>query len=116
MTDTTNGNRKSLSHYYNASQYRIDTWNRLKSLAHQLANDPDKAERHGSSVRDLIAYLAPIEVYWAFPGPQLMQQLSRDEESGDFSILSTRITCVTNALMSGAYKRKHIVAISNSIS
>ena len=30
--------RKSLSHYYNASQYRIDTWNRLKSVARQLAN------------------------------------------------------------------------------
>ncbi len=29
--------RTSLSRYYNASQLRADTWNRLKVLAHKLA-------------------------------------------------------------------------------
>ncbi len=100
--------RKSLSHYYNASQYRIDTWNKLKSVARQLANGRPNTKEHRKTVRELIAYLSPIEVYWAFPGHQLMLQITRDEEIEDFDALSRRIACVTSALMSGEYRRKHI--------
>ena len=100
--------RKSLSHYYNTSQYRIDTWNKLKSLARRLASGEAKSKELRKTVADLIAYLAPIEVYWAFPGPQLMQQLGRDTENKDFEALANRITRVAGALMSGEYRRKHI--------
>jgi len=100
--------RKSLSHYYNASQYRIDTWNRLKSLTRKLAGDVENREALRQTARDLIAYLAPIEVYWAFPGPQLIQQLSDDEETAQWALLSGRVSRVARALMSGSYRRMHI--------
>ncbi len=101
--------RKSLSHYYNASQYRIDTWNRLKNTTQQLTCGGSKAEQNRKLVRDLIAYLAPIETYWAFPGPQVFQQLIRHEELEEFSLLARKVARIAAALLSGEYRRKHIV-------
>jgi len=101
--------RKSLSHYYNASQFRIDTWNRLKNTARQLASGGSKAEQNRKLVRELIAYLAPVEIYWAFPGPQVFQQLNRHEELEEFKLLARKISRIAAALLSGEYRRKHIV-------
>ena len=65
--------RISLSRYYNASQFRIDTWNELKIVTQRLADgrggdkEKDTAKRHLDS-------LAPTEMYWAFPGDHAFQQ------------------------------------------
>jgi len=104
--DTT---RKSLSHYYNASQYRIDTWNRLKNTAQQLACGGKKTDQNRQLVHELIAYLAPVETYWAFPGPQVFQQLHRHEELEEFNLLARKVARIAAALLSGEYRRKHIV-------
>ena len=77
--------RKSLSEYYNASQLRIDNWNRLKTLVRRQlegrgqANDKDRA-------RAILERLAPIEMYWAFPGPQAVEGLERAINAGDFKL------------------------------
>ena len=86
----------------------MDTWNKLKAMARKLADVGAKDAECRKSVREMIAYLAPIEVYWAFPGPALMQQLTRDEEIEDFEALAARVSRVAKALMSGEYRRKHI--------
>jgi arginine/lysine/ornithine decarboxylase len=101
--------RKSLSHYYNASQYRIDTWNRLKNTTQQLASGGKKTEQNRKLVHELIAYLAPVEIYWAFPGPQVFQQLHRHEELEEFNLLARKVARIAAALLSGEYRRKHIV-------
>ena len=101
--------RKSLSHHYNASQYRIDTWNRLKNTARQLAAGSKNSEQHRKHVRELFSYLSPVETYWAFPGPNIFQQLTRHEELEEYEILSRKITRIAAALLSGEYRRKHIV-------
>ncbi|MEH6631227.1 MAG: aminotransferase class I/II-fold pyridoxal phosphate-dependent enzyme [Halopseudomonas aestusnigri] len=101
-------NKKSLSHYYNASQFRIDTWNKLKSTTRQLANGGPNTDNHLVKVRELLDYLAPVEVYWAFPGKQVFQQLIRDEEQEDYEKLSNKVKRIATALLSGEYRRKHI--------
>jgi arginine decarboxylase len=68
----------ALSRHYNASQLRLDTWNRLKYATKRLA------EKHRTQAPDvelrqaIVAYfrsLEPIESYWAFPGKHVMTQL-----------------------------------------
>jgi arginine decarboxylase len=100
--------RKSLSDYYNASQFRIDSWNRLKNTARHLAAGSKNPEQHRKDVRELFSYLSPVETYWAFPGPKIFQQLTRHEELEEFEILSRKITRIAAALLSGEYRRKHI--------
>jgi len=107
--DKQSGTRKSLSHYYNASQYRIDTWNKLKNTAQQLACGGNKTDKNRQSVQEIIAYLAPVEIYWAFPGPQVFQQLIRHEEQEEFNLLARKVARIAAALLSGEYRRKHIV-------
>ena len=101
--------RKSLSDYYNASQFRIDSWNRLKNTARHLAAGSKNPEKHRKQLRELFTYLAPVEIYWAFPGPKIFQQLTRHEELEEFEVLSRKITRIAAALLSGEYRRKHIV-------
>ncbi|WP_419905261.1 aminotransferase class I/II-fold pyridoxal phosphate-dependent enzyme [Kiloniella sp.] len=101
-------NKKSLSHYYNASQFRIDTWNKLKNTAQQLANGGPNTDKHLVKVRELLDYLAPVEVYWAFPGQQVFKQLIRDEQQEEYQKLSNKVKRIATALLSGEYRRKHI--------
>ncbi|WP_020591775.1 aminotransferase class I/II-fold pyridoxal phosphate-dependent enzyme [Kiloniella laminariae] len=102
-------NQQSLSHYYNASQFRIDTWNKLKSTTRQIANGGTNREKNIEKVRELLAYLAPVEIYWAFPGSQVFQQLVRDEQLEEFDLLANKVSRIASALLSGEYRRKHII-------
>ena len=99
--------RESLSDYYNASQLRIDSWHKLKSLARRLRegrNKPNDSEK----ARSILKRLAPIEMYWAFPGYQTFKRLDAALSDGDFQRVDIAVSCIVAALMSGAYRRKHI--------
>ena len=97
----------SLSRYYNASQFRFDTWNELKNISRRLErgkvrdNDQDLA-------RETLNQLAPTEMYWAFPGDYAFQQLYRLLDMGEFGTLARAVSRCVAGLMSGIYRRKHI--------
>ena len=99
--------RISLSRYYNASQFRIDTWNELKIVTQRLADgrgrdeDTEIARKHLDS-------LAPTEMYWAFPGEHAFQQLHRLLHAADYSNLARTVSRCVGGLMSGLYRRRHI--------
>ncbi len=99
--------RISLSRYYNASQFRIDTWNELKIVTQRLADgrgrDDDKKK-----ARNYLDDLAPTEMYWAFPGDQAFQQLYRLLYDDDFAALASTVSRCVGGLMSGLYRRMHI--------
>ena len=57
---------ESLGMYYNASQLRIDTWNRLKSTSARLADGAYRREARKDLKRratQALDVLAPIESY-----------------------------------------------------
>ena len=81
----------TFSQYYNASQLRADTWNRLKHDALRLAEaetrEPD-IERLRESVAEALDLLEPIESYWAFPGREAIAGLRRLLETADYRNLA----------------------------
>ncbi len=101
------GERISLSRYYNASQFRIDTWNELKIIIQRLADDRGR-DGDEDAVREHLDNLAPTEMYWAFPGDQDFQQLFRLLYAGEFGALSRAVSRCVGGLMSGLYRRMHI--------
>ena len=103
-----NDGRKLVSQYYSASHFRIDTWNKLKSTAQQLAASDKPSEKLRLKARQLIEYLQPVETYWAFPGEQVVEELVRDEKAGDFRVFARKTARIATALLSGEYRRKHI--------
>ncbi|WP_262695681.1 aminotransferase class I/II-fold pyridoxal phosphate-dependent enzyme [Kordiimonas aquimaris] len=102
--------RKLINKYYNASQFRNDTWNKLKSTAQQLVKATEAADKTKlrEKARALMQYLEPVETYWAFPGPRIIRALIKCEETGDFVTLSRKATRIATALISDEYRRKHI--------
>jgi hypothetical protein len=55
-----------------AWQLRVDTWNSITDLARQLADAtlaPDSRAERERELTELIDFVAPLEMYWATPGP-----------------------------------------------
>lgn len=97
----------SLGRYYNASQHRIDTWNKLKNITLRLVEGREKKGDHDKAV-DILNDVAPFESYWAFPGHQDFQHLVTLLENQDYRTLSRAVSRIVGALMSNSYRRKHI--------
>ncbi|MBP7242228.1 aminotransferase class I/II-fold pyridoxal phosphate-dependent enzyme [Amaricoccus sp.] len=101
---------KSISEHYSAVQFRSDQWSALRASAEELQRAPEgrAAERLRKRMRELFETLAPLEPYWAFPGPQAFAQLRRMLEAGNLDRLAFAVRRVTRALATGAYRRRTI--------
>lgn len=105
-----NATPQNLGDYYSASQLRNDRWNQLKSASQQLADNPREKKRAELVARAtaLLDALAPIETYWAFPGLRglnVLKRLLAHESHAELSVIVARIV---RAMMSGAYRNRHI--------
>lgn len=108
--------KTSIGDYYSASQLRADRWSSLREVAESLS-------RHGATgrrgvkllatARELFEVLAPIEVYWAFPGASAFEHLRRMLEHGNLNDLSSSVRRVSRALATGAYRRRTIPLMSD---
>jgi arginine decarboxylase len=101
----------SFPHYYNASQLRADTWNRLKHdalrLDEKLSRKADIA-RARQAVAEALDVLEPIETYWAFPGKEAFAALRRLFDQEDYKSLALLVSRIVRALSSDAYRRRQI--------
>jgi len=101
----------SIGDYYSAVQLRADRWSALCETAEKLARiGPEGRGSVGLSKKadELFDSLAPIEMYWAFPGSSAFNQLRRQLEQKNWDDLAFSIRRVVRALTSGAYRRRHV--------
>ena len=66
------------SEYFNISQYRLDHWNKLKTMADGLYNahrDREPIEEIKAEIDSIISYLSLLEQFWAFPGLTILTDL-----------------------------------------
>ena len=61
----------------------------------------------------MLQALAPIEIYFAFPGGSAFDYLRRLLDHGNFADFSTAVRRVSRALTSGAYRRRTIPLIAD---
>ncbi len=97
----------SLGRYYNASQHRVDTWNKLKNITLRIAEGRDRPDDY-EKAKAILVELAPFESYWAFPGLQDYRQICQLVELRDGRTLARAVSRVVGGLMSSNYRRKHI--------
>ncbi len=108
MPDEVNAaQRVSLGRYYNASQFRVDSWNKLKNITLRLAEGRERPDDFAQA-KALLDELAPFETYWAFPGHHDFRQLYHLIEARDITHLTRAVSGIVGALMSNSYRRKHI--------
>ncbi|WP_171173715.1 aminotransferase class I/II-fold pyridoxal phosphate-dependent enzyme [Ruegeria sp. HKCCD8929] len=108
----------SVSDYYSATQLRADRWSALRETAESMLVH-DIAGRQGAKLLQtaeaLLDALAPIEVYWAFPGAHVFEHLRKLLEQRNIEDLSISVRRVARALTSGAYRRRSIPIGSDEI-
>lgn len=97
----------SLGRYYNATQLRVDNWNKLKNITLRLLEGRERSDDYAQA-KALLDELAPFETYWAFPGQQDFRQLYHLLENRDARTLGRAVSRIVGAMMSGTYRRKHV--------
>src|SRR4051812_34235652 len=94
--------------FFTAAGSRRDEWQRLQGLgqawtaAAAAQRDPAKLV---AQAKQLLNELEPLETYFAYPGPSLMQRLHEKIDAGDhagFAELSRR---TARSLLGGGYRR-----------
>lgn len=101
----------SMSDYHSAIQLRSDRWSELREATAALARPPVGTRETGAlreRIDTLLASLALIEPYWAFPGMSAFDHMRRQLEHGNIDDLAFSVHRVTRALTTGAYRRRHI--------
>jgi arginine decarboxylase len=88
-------------------QFRSDAWSQLEEAGGQLAN----ASLQGQPVDDmagatlaLLDALAPIERYWAFPGPQAYQHARQLLADANYDGLARIVARINRALVTESYR------------
>jgi hypothetical protein len=101
----------SVGDYYSAVQVRSDRWSALRETIDRLAHIEAKPGAEAALVKragELFAALAPIEMYWAFPGLAAFDHMRRQLEHRAWDDLAFTVRRTVRALTSGAYRRRAI--------
>lgn len=94
---------------YDALRLRMDTWTELLQRCLWL-KEYAKAGRETADPRALVAVsmkmLQRLEIYWAYPGSDRMEQLSQLFEQGQFAELGTEVSDISRLMVGDAYRRR----------
>ncbi|SES78866.1 aminotransferase class I/II-fold pyridoxal phosphate-dependent enzyme [Oceanicella actignis] len=111
------GRGHTIRDYYSASQLRMDRWSTLRETMESLqragpaGRSADKLARRAA---ELLEALAPIELYFAFPGAAAFEHMRRLLEARNIDDLSHVVRRVARALTSGAYRRRSIQLVGET--
>jgi arginine decarboxylase len=113
----------SLSQHFNASQLRLDTWNRLKEAARsleegssgRLLESSSSTERLREVIEESLDTLEPIEVYWAFPGKDAVRHIRELYDKRETQTLASTVTYVVRMLGSDLYRANPAARAASSI-
>lgn len=115
---TPEANLPSISDYYSATQLRADRWSTLRETAESLSRHGHEKRQGAKLVAEaetLLAALAPIERYWAFPGYAAFSHLKKlldNRAIPDFAFATRR---VARALSTGAYRRRAVPMLTGDV-
>ncbi len=119
MNAQTHGRKiPSIGDYYSATQLRADRWSALREAVEALSRhgvEGRQGQKILATVEELFEALAPIELYWAFPGASAFDHLRRLFDNRNFEDLMTVIRRVARALTSGAYRRRSIPLVADEL-
>ena len=88
--------------FFAASEARSDRWRALEAAANVWAATKEKSA-HGR-VTQLVQELAPIEDYWSYPGPKLMQALKDALAGQDAADVARLVKKIGRSLLSNSYR------------
>ena len=110
MATTTPATRTDLKDFFSAAEARIDRWRELSAVARaweaavaqgQSADAGDAA--HAAAAR-LLAEIKPLEAYWAYPGPRLMDTVDEVLQGRNAAVFARLAQKLSMGLLNGSYR------------
>ena len=105
---------RSFRDHYTASQYRTEIWNQLKLSTERLHRDDERGldvTALRAAVTRTLALLSRIESYFAFPGRDLCNGLSRLCDQSRHRALAHHAARIVRLLVSDAYRQDDVGAL-----
>ena len=94
-----------LSHFFSATEGRLEFWKTLHRIAKTLVGAAEKdAEALQQEAQKLLADMGPIEDFCGYPGPRLMAQLHERLQTGDRTGFARLVQRVSNGLLTNSYR------------
>ena len=97
-----------LSDFLSAAEGRLDWWSKINATT-QAWESAMKAghstEKFTNEAASVYAELVPLENFWAYPGPKLMDTLRERMTAGDASGTARLTQKITSALLTESYRR-----------
>ncbi|MCJ7814971.1 MAG: aminotransferase class I/II-fold pyridoxal phosphate-dependent enzyme [Xanthomonadales bacterium] len=97
--------------HYSATQLRADRWSALQETCQRIAkalHEGKGIQRLSEQATELLNTLAPIEVFWAFPGRYAIEHLRQLLKDKNFDELAFQVRRIVRATSSGTYRRRSI--------
>ncbi len=94
---------------FEAAQLRLDTWNELQyqtNWLHEAHDAKIDCEEPRAKVQASLDTLRSMEIYWAFPGAEAVEELIALFERDDHERLAERTTWLTRQLISEAHRER----------
>lgn len=96
-----------LDEYYCKSRLRIDRWNFLKNEVVKLVECHDKGKditELRSKVKVELHHIKSLEIYWAFPGVNIVEKLLIAYNAGNWNNLARLITSIARLISTDHYR------------
>ena len=88
-------------------QFRSDAWSRLEEASRQLADASlrgQPADGFAETVSGMLDVLAPIEQYWAFPGPEACRKARDLFAAASYEGFARTVARINRALVTESYR------------
>ena len=93
--------------YNSVWQLRSDSWCRLEEAADRLCQPTttgDFKDTYMRTCHDLLAKLARVELYWAYPGPEEFAKAQRLFTSGSYDKFFRAVSGINRTLITESYR------------
>lgn len=103
------GGATSRGRRFDAAQLRLDSWNELQyqtNWLHEAHRSRIDCEEPRGKVAATLDTLGSLEMYWAFPGTEAVEELGRLFAKGEHERLATRAAWFTRQLVSEAHRER----------
>ncbi|MFL5440446.1 MAG: hypothetical protein ACJ79W_14905, partial [Myxococcales bacterium] len=112
MTDSTqHAATLDLKDFFSAAEARTDRWRQINAAARawEAAVAQGKLDdRLPAEARRLLGEVAPLEGYWAYPGPRLMTLVGETLEGGNAAVFARLVQRISASLLSGSYRHDSV--------
>ncbi|MBX2982545.1 MAG: aminotransferase class I/II-fold pyridoxal phosphate-dependent enzyme [Flavobacteriales bacterium] len=92
--------------HFNAARLRSHNWDRLKLATNALAECRSKSTTRDAAlqVKELLDELLILELYWAYPGREVVRKLQTLLDHGDHISLEKEVAQIVRMLVSGVFR------------